>query len=191
MTQFLKPPRLAWLVGVLAIMLAVPIAGGLEPGSTRLEPGTTKQDQTPRGGQRGSGSRTSVIDALGPNFRWWRDEETAADLGLTPEQVAAIDEIYQERQTALGGFIREYVRQDAATAMMAEARTASVGEFSIQVASHESLRAKLNESRTIMLYRMVLELDDEQYAKLRDVRDRRARGGRGGRGSGGRNGPDR
>jgi hypothetical protein len=162
---------------VLALALVVPMAGGWDL-DTERPPRDSRQGQ--RGeGQRGGGSRTTLTPALGPSWSWWRDDQVKLDLGLTDDQVARIEAIYRERQEALGPFVREWFRQDRATAEMASARTASVEEFNLQVANLEALRAKLNESRTVMLYRMVLELDDEQYSKLQQVRDRRSRGGRG------------
>jgi hypothetical protein len=60
---------------------------------------------------------------------------------------------------------------------MAGERRVSPEEFAIQAARYQSLDAKLDESRKIMLYRMSRELSDEQYKKLQEVRDRRSRGG--------------
>jgi len=83
----------------------------------------------------------------------------------------------KEREAALAPFITEWRKQQTELNRMARERKVSIDEFAVQAARVDSLFAKLNESRTVMLYRMSRELSDEQYAKLQEVRDRRSRGG--------------
>jgi hypothetical protein len=50
----------------------------------------------------------------------------------------------------------------------------------MQVIRVESLRSKLNEARTVMLYRINKQLDPTQIQKQKEIRDRRWAGrGRG------------
>jgi hypothetical protein len=131
-------------------------------------------------GQRSSQQprRPQVDDLLPPiRFRWWQDAEVQKTVGLTPEKVQRLDALFNERNEELAPFIREFFLQRDELRRMAGERRVSPEEFAIQAARFQSLAAKLDESRNIMLYRMSRELSDEQYTKLQEVRDRRSRGG--------------
>jgi hypothetical protein len=131
-------------------------------------------------GQRsGQQSRQQQVEDLLPplRFRWWKDAEVQKTVGLTPDQVQRLEALFNDRNEELAPFIREFILQRDELLRMAGERRVSPEEFAIQAARYQSLDAKLDESRKIMLYRMSRELSDEQYKKLQEVRDRRSRGG--------------
>ena len=66
---------------------------------------------------------------------------------------------------------------------MTQERLADVPTFTLQVSKLEALRSRLQESRTVMLYRIFLELQPDQFKKFQDIMDRRRRSDGRGRGS--------
>lgn len=118
----------------------------------------------------------SVEEFLPPRWAWWKDAEVQKAVGLSAAQVERLDAIVREREHEMAAFIKEHGKKSADLRRIAAERTVSTEEFAIHVASFQALTAKLNESRTVMLYRMSRELSDEQYKKLQEYRDRRTRG---------------
>lgn len=99
---------------------------------------------------------------------------------LTDQQVRSINGIFNGRVQAITPIYKEYQRQFAELDRMSQERTAEVSEFEMQVIRVESLRSKLNETRTVMLYRINKLLDPAQIQKMAEIRDRRWAGrGRG------------
>jgi hypothetical protein len=181
--------RVALAAGLGAVLLGAAVTGGMglwaRDSNGSGPTGTALEGHEQRGVASGQGQRTSqpprqpqVQDVLPPiRFRWWQDGEVQKIVGLTAEQVERLEVIFKERDREMAPFIREYLRQREELRRMAGERKISTEEFAIHASSFEALEAKLDESRTIMLYRMSRELSDEQYRKLQEVRDRRSRGG--------------
>ena len=194
----IKPvPRAVWLAGVAALTLVIATAGGwrlplrarggLAPGGVAAQaPGEHPQVGGSQAGQRSGQARTREPEPLPPSrWPWWKDAALQKEVGLTSRQVERIDAIYQQRATELAPYLEEWRKQEAELNRMAREREVSVETFAIQVARVDTLRSKLGESRTVMLYRMSRELTDAQYKKLQEYLDRGRGGGRGG----GRSGP--
>ena len=104
---------------------------------------------------------------------WWKDQAVMAQLGLTAEQSARIDEIFQKTMEKARPLRAEV--QQLETALEATIRAASVDvpTFAQQVDRIETKRAELNKSRTVMLYRMRRVLTPDQNAKFQAMWDRR------------------
>jgi len=181
---------------VAALLLIAPVLGrepGFAPqsqgsaagrGSTQTPPPTVGKGQavptptaSPTPGQQGQRPQFSAEQFLGGD--WWKDEAIKKEMKLTDSQVRSINGIFNNRVQAITPIYKEYQRQLAELDRMSEERTAEVSEFEMQVIRVESLRSKLNETRTVMLYRINKMLDPTQIQKMREIRDRR-RGGRGG-----------
>lgn len=115
-------------------------------------------------------------------FPWWKDAEIQRELGLSDEKVRRIDEIYQSRVRQWMPYQEELQRQLAELDRMTTERVADESAYELKVSQVEALRSKINESRTVMLYKMSRQLDPVQYQKLIDIfrrRDPAASRGRG------------
>ena len=177
-------PRYLWIVGALAVALAlaaVATTGDVWGRTDQRSGGGPPAAQSRSGDQQRQGGR-GLSSVLPPErWEWWKDPEFKKDVRLTDAQSARIDQIFRERQRAYVLYNAEFDKVSDDTNRMAAERTASIEEFALQASRMEALRAKLLESRWIMLYRISKELTPEQYKKLDEFRSRRAQQrGRGG-----------
>jgi hypothetical protein len=129
----------------------------------------------PPGGQRPQPNAEEFLT----RFDWWKDEAIKKEVKLTDQQVRRIQGIIESRVKQITPTYEEYRKQVALLDQTIKDRTADLATFEVQVGRVEFLRSKVNETRTIMLYRIMRELDPAQYQKLREILDR-PRGGRGG-----------
>ena len=142
------------------------------PAKAQTPPATSGQS-----GQGGQRQPPSAEQFLG--WDWWKDDAVRKEMKLTDSQVRNITQIFNSRVQYIKPFYDEYSKQLAELDKMSQERTVEVSVFEMQVNRVESLRAKLNETRIVMLYRINRMLDPTQSQKLREIRDRR-RSGRGG-----------
>ena len=122
-------------------------------------------------------------NAPGPGssyWEWWNDAEIQKELGLTADKVKNINDFYKRRNEDLQPILQEFLKQREELEKMTRARVVDESTYLLQVMSVENARARLNESRTVMLYRMFRSLTPEQHQKLQGIMDRGV--GRGGRG---------
>jgi Spy/CpxP family protein refolding chaperone len=104
-------------------------------------------------------------------WKWWLHDR--AELGITDEQSAEIDRIFestipQQRETR-----RELDQMEKTLEKMIEEGTADVAVVEQQVDKVEALRARANRTRTVLLYRMHRVLTAEQRAKVQALVERR------------------
>ena len=112
----------------------------------------------------------SVGPASAQGFKWWQDDQFKRELGLTTEQSARLEEIFQK---SLPGLRRQKEALDRAQAefdrLVERGDDATVME---QVSAVEGARAELNKTRTIMLLRMRRSLTTDQWAKFTALHER-------------------
>lgn len=114
------------------------------------------------------------------SWEWWNDPEVQKELGLSADKVKRINDIYTRRNADLRPIVHEFLRESAALDKMTRERVADDATYQLQVMRVEAARARVNESRMVMLYRMYRELTPEQHQKLQEILDRRFnRAGRG------------
>ena len=109
-------------------------------------------------------------------FKWWQDEKSKAKLGLSVDQVAKIEEIFQAAGPQMRSAWEEFSRQDkllSALIEKPETTEADVMRLSDKV---ENLRAELGKARTLMIFRMNRLLSAEQRVKVKELHDSRERG---------------
>jgi Spy/CpxP family protein refolding chaperone len=145
------------------------------PGGRMAAPPAPAGQGAPQAGGQGRGRPTSFR-----SWAWWNDDDIKKQLGLTEAVVRRIDSMYQARQKELSPLVAELSRTDDEIDALVKERKISPDALDLKVVNREALRSKLNESRTMMLYKFYLLLTPEQYNKLRDVFDQHVRGGRGG-----------
>jgi Spy/CpxP family protein refolding chaperone len=115
--------------------------------------------------------------ASAQRFKWWQAEHVQRELGLTKEQSARLEEIFQSSLTTLR---KQKESLDAAEAEFN--RLVAKGDFQAtltQVDAVESARAALNKSRAVQLVHMRRVLTADQHAKLTAILNGRDRDGRG------------
>jgi Spy/CpxP family protein refolding chaperone len=105
--------------------------------------------------------------------KFWADEEIKKEIGLTDKQVAELEDTYQRRTRDLTPTLAEYYALGEDLNKVIAERKVTSEELLPKVVKVESLRSKINESRTIMLYRFYRSLTPDQYQKLLDVQKRR------------------
>lgn len=114
-------------------------------------------------------------------WEWWNDAEVQKELALSAEKIERISNFYSRRNADLRPILNEFIKQSEELEKMTRARVVDENTYSLQVLRVEAVRQRLNESRTMLLYRIYRELTPEQYVKLQDILDRRYRGGNRGR----------
>ena len=112
-------------------------------------------------------------------FAWWKSEQFRKDLGLTAEQSARIDNVFQATVPQLRQSKEELDRQEADLSLLIEA-DAGEAKVARQLDKVEAIRGNLNKMRTLMLLRQREVLSPDQRVKFKALheqwdRDRRAR----------------
>src|SRR5207247_3243085 len=107
------------------------------------------------------------------DYKFWKDAPVVKEIGLTPEQTARIDRIYEERARRIAPFAEDLDKQKPELDRLIRERTVDPSAVELQAAKVTSLWAKIQESRQVMLYRMYMVLTPDQYKKLQAIVDRR------------------
>lgn len=116
--------------------------------------------------------------------KWWIDSELRAEFGITDQQSAAIEQIWQ-KSLAHRAETRDRLRKLEAVLEKMTLEAADEAAVIAQLDRVENARSDANKARVMLLYRMNKLLTQEQRAKLdaraKAMRDRDGR--RGGSGS--------
>ena len=164
-------PRYVWIVGLALSLGLAAFAASRDVWGRTDQRGTPPQQQ---GQGKPSGDPRQGVRFPAPPGEWWKDDEIRKEIRLTPAQSAKIEQIFRAREREYSPYAAEFDKQRDETNRMARERKVSVEEFALQMSRWEAIRAKLNESRYVMLYRMSKELTPEQNAKLDEIRERRS-----------------
>lgn len=111
--------------------------------------------------------------AFAQRGKWWHDERFKAELGLTTQQSARLEAIFQKTQPVL----RERMRVLETTEREFDRRVETGDDDSVldYIGTVEAARAELNKARTVMLLRMRRSLTADQWAKFTALADQRSR----------------
>jgi Spy/CpxP family protein refolding chaperone len=131
--------------------------------------------------QSRGGNRPAREVVLYGGKEWWKDDGVKRELVLTDELAARIEEQYQRRQQIAAPLIAELQKATDALNTAIGVRELRASAITAQLLQVEALRSRINESRTVMLYRFYRLLTPEQYQKFRALVDRERGRGRGGR----------
>ena len=96
--------------------------------------------------------------------KWWQNERFGRELGLTGEQSARLEEIFQKHQPLLRKRMKALEQAQAVFDQRVE--TADDDAVMKQADAVETARADLNKTRTRMLLRMRRSLTTDQWAKF-------------------------
>lgn len=159
---------------VLAVSFLIGGAAALAQG-----PGPQAAAAAPQGGSA-SGPADSRRGEEAPFPRqWWNDADVRRALKLSDEKARVIEGIFQKRQAEAKAWWEQLQREQDRLTRMTRERVADEATYGLQVSKVEALAARLREGRTLMLYRIYLELQPEQFKKLQDMMERRSAPGRG------------
>jgi Spy/CpxP family protein refolding chaperone len=125
---------------------------------------------------------SGVLMAQGPP-RWWLAEDVKAQLGMTSQQSAQVEEIFQGTMPRLRDGKRELDRQERELSRLIAEGTADETMVAQQIDRVEAARADMSKTRTLMLFRMHRVLSPDQRARLKAIHDAGGDGRRGGRDS--------
>jgi Spy/CpxP family protein refolding chaperone len=103
-------------------------------------------------------------------FPWWKDAQFQKDLGLTTEQSARIESVFQSTITLLRQKKVELDQQEAELSRLI-AGNADEAVVTKQVDKVEGIRGGLNKTRTLMLLRMRQVLTPEQRVTLNKLHE--------------------
>lgn len=110
---------------------------------------------------------------LAQRGKWWQDERFRRELGLTDEQSARLEAIFQKTQPTLRERMQALNQaEEQLDRLIEKGDDASVLEY---VGIVETARSELNKTRTMMLLRMRRTLTTDQWAKFTALADERSR----------------
>lgn len=147
---------------------AEPQAGGQGASAAATQGRGGSPAPPPGAGAPGQGSR----QGFSAGWKWWNDEAVKKEIGLTDDKAKKIDEFVQDRERQLKPLADDYQKERDELDRMTSERLADDSTYGLKVWRVESMRAKLNESRIVLLYRIYKQLSPEQYKKLNEVLDR-------------------
>lgn len=157
--------HIAWVVAVLLLVPGTARAAGLAGTCDRAQ--AAKQ----QGGGHPPAGATPEKDKPAERPKWWIDQKLRAELGITDQQSAAVDKIWQKNSPSLIKGRQELEKLEETLSQM----TSSADEAAViaQIGKVEDLRAELAKGRTLMIYRMNKLLTPEQRAKVKAMFERR------------------
>lgn len=103
----------------------------------------------------------------GGKFKWWQSERFVHELGLTREQSARIDEVFQASWPALHAAKADLDRLETELSQLIAEGTASEAKVLQQIDRVEASRSAMGRTRSLMLYRMHRLLTADQRVKLK------------------------
>lgn len=106
-------------------------------------------------------------------WKWWINPDDRRDLGITDQQSATIDQIFESTMPAQRAKWREFEQLEAALAKTLKESTVDAAQVARQVEKVETMRAQLAQTRTMMLYRINQVLTPDQRTKVEEIRARR------------------
>ncbi len=105
-------------------------------------------------------------------FKWWQDEKMKAQLGLSTEQSAKIEAVFQSSMATQRKNFDELGRREKEFSAMLLKDDTTEAAVMRQADQVETLRAEMGKTRTLMLFRMNRILTPEQRAKFNDLQER-------------------
>jgi Spy/CpxP family protein refolding chaperone len=151
-------------------------------------------------GMPGREMRGPMGDLLPPG-PWWRNSELATRIGLTPDQVKRIDDLFMQSRVQLIHLHASLEEEQLLLEPLLNANPVDQGKALAQIGKIADTRADVEKADAKMLLSIRGVLNADQWTKLRETHHREPRGdrsgpegqrggmGRGQRGPGGPGGP--
>lgn len=114
----------------------------------------------------------SILASQSQGFRWWTSDQFKSELGLTADQSARINKIYQDTLPELHQEWDELDRLETKLSRLFESSSSDEAVLARQIDRVETARANLNKSRALMLMRMRRVLTTEQLVRFKTLAER-------------------
>jgi Spy/CpxP family protein refolding chaperone len=115
-----------------------------------------------------------------PPSKWWVDAKSRTELGITDQQSAAVEQIWQKSVPALREAREKLDKLEAELTELTGSKAADEAQVTALIEKVENTRAEANKRRTLMIYRMHKFLTPEQREKVKAMFERRDAPRRGG-----------
>src|SRR3954463_5748102 len=154
----------------LAWVLTAALAFGAPASAVAMcgHDGDLEQGDPQRGGQGHDGDHRQPCKAEHRPWKFWQGD-TKAQLGITNQQSADIEQIFQATMPKLEAAKDKIDKLEATLSQTIKDNTADLATVAQQVDRLEAARAELYKTRTLMLYRMRGVLSADQRAKLQAI----------------------
>lgn len=117
--------------------------------------------------------------ASAQGFKWWQSQRFQQTLGLTAEQIARLEGLYQTAEPALRAEKQALDRLEEKLSKVIADPASDEAAVMAACEKVDAARNELSRSRTLMLFRMRRVLSDEQNLQMKQMHERdRSRGGR-------------
>jgi Spy/CpxP family protein refolding chaperone len=107
-------------------------------------------------------------------WKWWINPDDRKEFGITDQQSAQIDQIWESYAPAARTRNRELEKLEEALSKTIKEGTVDVASLTQQVTRVEKLRAEQITNRTVMLYRIMQVLTPDQRPRIEALLARRA-----------------
>jgi Spy/CpxP family protein refolding chaperone len=104
-------------------------------------------------------------------FSWWKSEQFKKELGLTADQSARIDKIWETTRTELRAEWEELSRLEEKLSRLIQ-NDADEAVLARQIDRVETARANTNKTRSLMLVQMFKTLSPDQRSRFKALNDR-------------------
>jgi Spy/CpxP family protein refolding chaperone len=111
--------------------------------------------------------------------KWWIDQKLRAELGVSDQQSAAVDQVWKKSMPALLEGRERLQKLEDALSQLTQRDGSDEAAVIAQIDRVENLRADLAKGRTLMIYRMNKILTVDQRAKVKAMYERRDQSRRG------------
>jgi Spy/CpxP family protein refolding chaperone len=133
-----------------------------------------------RAGQPPAGRNDKPADKPGgrgddhqPPKKWWVDPQDRANLGITDQQSALVEQIWQKSLPGLREAREKLTKLEDALTQLTSTDGVDEAKVIAQIELVENVRADANKRRTLMIYRMHKVLTPEQRAKVKAMFEQR------------------
>lgn len=116
---------------------------------------------------------SGATEQQGPPTPWWKTDSIIKELGLTSDQSARIEQIFQTTLPELRQERDELERLEAKLSRMIQDDRNDEATLARQIDRVETARAGANKTRSLMLMRMRKVLTPDQRVRLEEITKRR------------------
>lgn len=153
---------IGWMVA--AALFAAPTVAPADPLAGQSVPTGAQHEQ----------QKDSKQNERRPRFvKWWAEAEPRAELGISDQQSAMIEKVWQTHMPAQRERYNEHEKLESALEKLIKEGTADPDLVAREVERVENLTAKIRTSRITMIYRMQHYLTAEQRSRLKVWDERR------------------
>ena len=159
------------IASVVAALLFVAAPAGAGP----RDAGACERNQAAqqRAGQPPAGHKDDKQDEQSHRPKWWIEAKERAELGITDQQSAAVELVWQKSLPALRDARERLDKAEDALSQLTQRENSDEAAVIAQIERVENTRAELNKGRTLMIYRMNKILTPDQRAKVKAMYERR------------------